>query len=63
YIAWRHSAAVWDDHEAFEQLTTALTAVLGARPDAPTQSVQVIAEQSTLATGTAEHHLAQRTSS
>ncbi len=29
YIAWRHSTPVTDDAEAFEQLSTALTAVLG----------------------------------
>ncbi|QHD88394.1 2,4-dichlorophenol 6-monooxygenase (plasmid) [Gordonia sp. JH63] len=33
YIAWRQSAAVWDDNDAFEQLLGALTAVLGTSPD------------------------------
>ena len=31
YVAWRQSAAVWDDDEALRQLTDALEAVL-ARP-------------------------------
>jgi 2,4-dichlorophenol 6-monooxygenase len=28
YVAWRQSAAVWDDGEALRQLTEALSAVL-----------------------------------
>lgn len=34
YIAWRHSAAVWDDTEALASLETALTAVLDRTPAA-----------------------------
>jgi 2,4-dichlorophenol 6-monooxygenase len=33
YIAWRHTAAVWDDDEAFDALGAALTQVLGTSPD------------------------------
>lgn len=29
YVAWRHTAPVWDDGEAFEQLRTALSGLLG----------------------------------
>jgi 2,4-dichlorophenol 6-monooxygenase len=28
YVAWRHSAAVWDDEEAFRLIQQAITAVL-----------------------------------
>jgi 2,4-dichlorophenol 6-monooxygenase len=33
YIAWRHTAAVWDDDEAFDALGAALTQVLGTSSD------------------------------
>ena len=32
YIAWRQPAAVWDDHDAYDQLTAALKAILGTDP-------------------------------
>lgn len=32
YIAWRQPAAVWDDNGAYDQLTAALTAILGTDP-------------------------------
>ncbi|WP_371821229.1 aromatic-ring hydroxylase C-terminal domain-containing protein [Blastococcus sp. PRF04-17] len=50
YVAWRQSAAVWDDAEALHQLEDALTAVLG-RPvstqsgkqtDTPEYSTQAV---------------------
>ena len=33
YVAWRQTAAVWDDDEALRQLTDALTAVLAQPVD------------------------------
>ena len=50
YVAWRQTAAVWDDDEALRQLTDALTAVLAqpvdtqthTHPDAPEYSTQVV---------------------
>jgi 2,4-dichlorophenol 6-monooxygenase len=50
YVAWRQTAAVWDDDEALQQLQGALTVVL-AQPvdtqththlDAPEYSTQVV---------------------
>jgi 2,4-dichlorophenol 6-monooxygenase len=32
YIAWRHSAAVWDDEQAVHLLQQAITAVLHRNP-------------------------------
>lgn len=39
YIAWRQPAGVWDDGDAYEQLTAALTTILGTIPADPTAGV------------------------